>query len=131
MGKQLQLGEQESDLLRFIGDRGGPVTVRDVAADWGGPRGLARTTVLTMMERLRKKNFLTRAPGDGAALEYLPTQPKSDLMRSMVQDFIQNKLGGSVSPFVAYLTESTDLTDAELADLRQLVDALDDGAKAA
>jgi len=130
MGKQLQIGEQESDLLRFIGDRGAPVTVRDVAVDWGGPRGLARTTVLTMMERLRKKNFLTRKEGSGAALEYLPTQAKSDLMRSMVQDFIQNKLGGSVTPFVAYLTESNDLSDAELAELRQLVGMLDD-AKAA
>ncbi len=124
------MGEQESDLLRYIADRGTPVTVRDVANDWGTNRGLARTTVLTMMERLRKKSFLARDKGEGAALHYTPTQPKSDMMRSMVQDFVQNKLGGSVTPFVAYLTESTDLTDGELAELRRLVDALEDNSKA-
>lgn len=123
--KPPQLGEQELEVLRFVTDRA-PVSVRDVALEWGAPRGLARTTILTMMERLRKKNFLLRekAP-DGATFQYAPARPKTDLMRSLVQDFVQKTLGGSVSPFVAYLADAPDLTEKEMADLRQLVDALE------
>ena len=33
---------------------------RDVTEQFGKPRGLARTTILTVMERLRKKNFVKR-----------------------------------------------------------------------
>lgn len=124
--KPPQLGEQELEVLRFVTDRGAPVTVREVAQEWGTPRGLARTTILTMMERLRKKSFLVREKAtDGATFQYAPAVPKTDLMRSLVQDFVQKTLGGSVSPFVAYLADAPDLSDKELADLRLLVEALD------
>ena len=53
------LGEQELALLRFVTDRA-PVTVRAALAQFGEPRGLARTTVLTVMERLRTKGYLRR-----------------------------------------------------------------------
>jgi len=123
--KPPQLGEQELEVLRFVTDRA-PVSVRDVALEWGAPRGLARTTILTMMERLRKKNFLLREKSpDGATFQYAPARPKNDLMRSLVQDFVQKTLGGSVSPFVAYLADAPDLTEKEMADLRLLVDALE------
>lgn len=129
MGKNLPLGDQEADLLRYVSDRA-PISVRDVANDWGTDRGLARTTVLTMMERLRKKGFLNREKGDaGGVLRYSPAQAKTDLLRSLIQDFVQNRLGGSVTPFVAYLAESSDLNESEVAQLRQLVESLEnDGA---
>lgn len=129
MGKNLPIGDQEADLLRYVSDRA-PISVRDVANDWGTDRGLARTTVLTMMERLRKKGFLNREKGDaGGVLRYSPAQAKTDLLRSLIQDFVQNRLGGSVTPFVAYLAESSDLNESEVAQLRQLVESLEnDGA---
>jgi predicted transcriptional regulator len=46
---QSTIGEQELDLLRYIADRGG-ATVGEVAAAYGEGRGLARSTVLTMMD---------------------------------------------------------------------------------
>ena len=129
MGKNLPLGDQEADLLRYVSDRA-PISVRDVANDWGTDHGLARTTVLTMMERLRKKGFLNREKGEaGGVLRYSPAQAKTDLLRSLIQDFVQNRLGGSVTPFVAYLAESSDLNESEVAQLRQLVESLEnDGA---
>ena len=116
------LGEQELEVLRFISDRA-PVTVGEVVKAWGEPRGLARTTVLTMMERLRKKNFVIRAPrdGDNNAFEYRPAVKKADLMRSLVADFVEKTLGGSLTPFMAYLTDAHNLSEGERRELRQLV----------
>lgn len=127
------LGEQELSLLRFISDRGTPVTVRDAAQAWGDPQGLARTTVLTVMERLRQKNYLSRSKGDGEnAWAYRPVVQKNDLMRSIVAGFVEKTLGGSIAPFVAYLTDSnaSNLSEGEQNELRRLVESLDSAAAA-
>jgi len=119
MNKSPTLGDQELTLLRYVTDHA-PVTVREAAEKFGEPHGLARTTILTMMERLRKKNYLTRFKDQGA-FQYRPVVAKTELMQTLVRDFVEKSLGGSLSPFVAYLSESKSLTERELADLRRLV----------
>ena len=42
-------------------------------------------------------------------------------MRGVVGDFVRRALSGSVSPFVAYLSEAQEVSDAELAELEALV----------
>lgn len=118
------LGDQELELLRFIADHA-PVTVRDAAERWGEPRGLAKTTVQTMMERLRVKNYLGRVKQDGA-FHYAPAVPRRDLLRGLVHDFVQKALGGSFGPLVAYMAEERDLTDAERAVLEKVVRDIED-----
>jgi predicted transcriptional regulator len=125
MRKQTPLGVQELEVLRFVSDRA-PVTVGEVAREWGEPHGLARTTVLTMMERLRKKNFLTREPREREnTFEYRPAVQKADLMRSLVADFVERTLGGSLAPFVAYLNDARSLSPHEREALRRLVEEMD------
>jgi predicted transcriptional regulator len=119
MGKQTGLGDQELEVLRYITDHA-PVTVREVAEDFGERMGLARTTILTMMERLRKKGHLIRRK-PGSTFEYLPAVSKQDLMRGLVHDFVEKTLGGSLTPFVAYLTDKQGLSDSEMSDLSRLV----------
>ena len=58
------LGEQQLDLLRFVTENA-PITVGEMAKVYGSPRGLARTTILTVMERLRTKGYLSRKKVEG------------------------------------------------------------------
>ena len=120
VNKPVSLGDQELTLLRYVTDHA-PVTVREAAAKFGEPHGLARTTILTMMERLRTKGYLTRVK-DAGAFEYVPVVAKKELMQGLVHDFVEKSLGGSLSPFVAYLTEAQRLSERELSDLRRLLD---------
>ena len=117
------LGDQELEVLRFVAERA-PVTVREVADEWGKPRGRARTTILTMMERLRKKGFLLRdetGAGEGS-FRYRPAVAPQAVMQTLVRDFVQKTLGGSLSPFVAYLADAPEgLRDDEVAELKKLV----------
>jgi len=53
------IGDQELALLQYIAEQDRP-SVGEVAAGFGEPRGLARSTVLTMMERMRAKSYLSR-----------------------------------------------------------------------
>ncbi len=123
MNKPPTLGDQELSLLRYVTDHA-PVTVREVAERFGASHGLARTTILTMMERLRKKNFLSRRKDEGA-FQYRPTVPKTELMQSLVHEFVEKTLGGSLTPFVAYLTEAQGLSEREMADLQRLLGGIE------
>ncbi len=113
----------EWQILEFVTAHGS-VTVREAAEHFAASDGWARTTVMTMIERLRTKGYLTRDES-GAIHRYAPSRPRSDLMQSLVRDFVEKALGGSISPFVAYLGDKTDLTADELAALRRIVDSLD------
>jgi predicted transcriptional regulator len=65
------LGQLEVQVMRKIWARSGPVTVRDIVADLQPDRRIAYTTVMTVMDNLRKKGWLRRQE-DGRAYRYEP-----------------------------------------------------------
>ena len=113
------VGEQELALLRLIADRGA-MSVAEAVEQFGSERGLARSTVLTMMERLRKKGHLGRRLLDGI-YRYRARSSSADLLMGAVRHFVEGKLNGSVSPLVAYLSEAKDVSDEELEELEDIV----------
>ena len=113
------IGDQELALLRYVAEQGA-VSVGEAAEGFGAPRGLARSTVLTMMERLRQKGHLEREPVEGI-YRYSCTAAPGDLLRGAVRSFVEKTLAGSVSPFVTYLAETREVSDAELVELEDLV----------
>lgn len=123
------IGDQELALLRHL-DAQGPLSVAEAAESFGGPRGLARSTVLTMLERLRAKGHLRRRAVEGV-FRYSPAIEPGALVDQAVESFVEKTLGGSVSPLVAYLSEHGAVSEAELAELERLVERLreqsDDG----
>jgi predicted transcriptional regulator len=113
------IGDQELALLRDLAAQGA-ATVAEVVERFGLPRGLARSTVLTMMERLRKKGHLSRQQVDGVYRYSTRTAP-GDAVQHAVASFVDRTLGGSVTPFVTFLAEAHEVSDAELAELEDLV----------
>lgn len=113
------VGDQELALLRWVAERGGS-SVGEAAAEFGAARGLARSTVLTMMERLRKKGRLERRRQAGVYRYSSPAAPE-EVLRGVVRSFVEKTLDGSLSPFAAYLTERTRVTAGELAELEAAV----------
>ena len=121
MGKP-SIGDQELALLQYLAEHSN-ASVGEVAAGFGEPRGLARSTVLTMMERLRGKAYLRRKQVQGVN-RYSPATGPGEVMRSAVGQFVEKTLSGSVSPFVAWMSERSDVSDSELAELEALVHQL-------
>ena len=119
---QPSLGSQELEVLRFVSDHA-PVSVGEVAERFGAPRGLARTTILTVMERLRKKGFLTRSKGE-RPFRYSPRTDQGDVLRGLVRQFVRKRYG-SLSPFTAYLAKVKEISPTELDELRRLVERLE------
>ena len=116
------VGDQELAVLRYVAEHG-PATVGEVAERYGERQGLARSTILTVMERLRAKGHLTRHKVEGV-YQYASRVPKAELLRGVVGDFVQRALAGSLSPFAAYLAQAEAVSDEELAQLQDVVSQL-------
>lgn len=123
MKKMPSLGEQEMDILKYIGMHA-PISVKEVAQHFETEKKLARTTVLTVMERLRKKGFLSRTQTDGV-FKYSSKIKTGDVLTSKISDFVEKTLGGSISPLFSYFLSSTKLTETEITQLKELAAKLE------
>lgn len=115
-------GSQELAILRYVAEHG-PIGAGRVAEAFATDRGLARSTVLTMIERLRKKGHLSRRKSGGVYV-YSSALDGPGVMSRAVGQFIDRALRGSVSPIAAYLTERGEVSEDELRELQRAVRAL-------
>jgi len=114
-----RLGELERAIMRVLWSSPGPVTARDVVEALPD-RGLAATTVLTVLARLEAKGLVVR-DRDGRAHRYAPTASHSDHVAALMREALDSaedraaalaRFVGSVSP-----TEAEALAEA-LAEAR-------------
>ena len=88
-------------------------TVRDVYEDLLQRRKIAYTTVMSALKTLEQKGYL-HAKQQERAYVYEPTQPKSQVIRGMVREFVDRVFGGAAKPLVVHLLEDEKLSDADL-----------------
>jgi predicted transcriptional regulator len=91
------------------------LTVRDVHDAIGVERGLAYTTLMTVLDRMAKKKLVTRER-DGRAWRYLPASSRDDLTSEALHHTL-GELAGSErrSALLRFLDQST---PEELSELR-------------
>ena len=122
--RAVAIGRAELRVLQYV-QRHGPVTVRQVAGHFAATEGVGRTTVLNVMVRLWRKRHLTRRRSAAGGHLYSAREERLPLLRRLVGEFVGDVLGGSVSPFVAYLAEEVDdLTDDDRQQLAKLLQQL-------
>ena len=124
-----QLGPLEERLLEALWERG-HATVRDLLNrdllnDAGPCHGLAYTTVMTTLDRLFKKNLLSREV-QGSAFRYTPRFTREELHREVAGEAFRQLLDASPTSSlpISYLVEVLTERDAHLLDaLGQIVEA--------
>ena len=117
-----QLGPLEKRLLEALWQRG-HATVRDLVD--GACQDLAYTTVMTTLDRLFKKNLLSRE-AEGRAFRYTPRFTREELHREVAGEAFRQLLDASPASSLplSYLVEILTERDAQLLDdLRQVVEA--------
>ena len=125
--KQQRLGNLELEILKIAWQMQ-PCTVQEVADVMTGRRPCARTTVLTVMQRLHAKGFLRRRKSAGV-FRYRTTRQQSKVISGLIGQFVETVLDGSAAPFIAYLTESKKLTEDQIKTLRRMAQDLDDRSR--
>ncbi|GAC56058.1 putative BlaI family transcriptional regulator [Gordonia hirsuta DSM 44140 = NBRC 16056] len=79
------LGELERTVMDALWASPTPQTVRQVHAELSKTRSLAYTTVMTVLQRLAKKDLVTQIRDDRAH-RYTATRPREDLVASLMVD---------------------------------------------
>ncbi len=116
------LTRQELEIMKIVWDIG-DATVRDVYEALLKRRKIAYTTVMTMMNILEQKKFLKKTDGERAYV-YQPAKPKNQVIRGMVQEFVDRVFNGSARPLLAHLVKDRKLSEADLEEImRQIREA--------
>jgi predicted transcriptional regulator len=116
-----QLGPLEERLLDALWKHG-TATVRELADD--DCQDLAYTTVMTTLDRLFKKNLLSRE-AEGRAFRYTPLLTREEMHREVAGEAFRQLLDASPASELplSYLVEILTQRDEQLLDdLRQLVE---------
>jgi BlaI family transcriptional regulator, penicillinase repressor len=109
---------QELEIMKVVWERES-VTVRDVYEALLERRKVAYTTVMTMMKILEEKKYLKKNQSDRAYV-YRAAQPKVQVIRAMVRDFVNRVFNGSAEPLLVHLVEEHDLSREDLEEIARL-----------
>jgi predicted transcriptional regulator len=99
------------------------VTVAEIWQAIAESRTIGRTTVLNQVDRLEKRGWLRRLPGDGS-MRFHAALSKEDASRQLVAGFVSDYFDGSSADLVSALlgSEARALTRKEVDRLRKLLE---------
>ena len=117
--KSPTLTEQELEIMKIVWGRE-VATVRDVYEALLERRKIAYTTVMTMMKILEQKKYLRKTQEDRAYI-YRPAKPKNQVIKGMVQEFVNRVFNGSAEPLLVHLIEDQRLSKKDLEEIAQMI----------
>lgn len=121
MTAQIQISEAEWDVMRVVwGD--GPLTAARVIASLSDTRDWNHRTVRTLLSRLVEKGALAYDV-DGTKYIYRAAVPREQCVRHESRSFLSKVFGGDVQSLLAHFVEDSALSEDELRQLRELVEA--------
>jgi len=114
----IALSDLQLDLMRVLWR--GEASVAEVAAELAIARGLAHTTIATVLTRLAKRG-LVEARREGRQLVYRALVDESQVRRSMVGGLIQTLFRGDPQALLAHLVSENDVASGDLAKVQALL----------
>lgn len=120
----MQITEAESAVMEALWQRS-PQTAEEVVALLARSRDWQDATVKTLLNRLLKKGAVT-VEKDGRKYLYSPALERSDWLMRESKGLLDRLFGGRVAPLVAHFSEHRKLGKKDIAELRKLIEGLDD-----
>ena len=116
----MELTDLQLSLMRVIWSRG-EASVSDVHEALEPERGLALTTVATILTRLEKAGLVSRRPA-GRHYLYRALVSEEEVRRSMVSGLAERLFQGDVTALVSHLLDEGDIAPGDLDRVRRLID---------
>lgn len=113
------LGDLQLAIMRTLWSRG-EATVSEVHEALEPERGLALTTIATMLTKMEKKGVVDHR-AEGRRFIYSPRVSEDQVRRSMVSDLTSQLFRGDVTALVNHLLQEHEIDAQELAQLRDLI----------
>jgi predicted transcriptional regulator len=120
----MQISEAESIVMDVLW-RQQPLAAEDVVAALAESQQWQEATIKTLLNRLLKKGAI-KASKDGRRYLYTPVLQRQAWMLGESQGLLERLFDGRVAPLVAHFSEHRKLSRKDIAELRKLLEELDD-----
>jgi len=110
----------EWKVMRVLWEKG-EGAARDVYEVCGERHGMAVSTVKTLLRRLVEKGYLTTTQVGNSFL-YRATRPPLRSLLAAADRLLENAIAGTAAPLLAYMLRKSRISEAEMAELRALLD---------
>ncbi len=119
------LGDLQLAIMRILWAQG-EGTVAEVHEALEPERGLALTTIATMLTKMEKKGVVDHR-AEGRKFIFRPRVSEGQVRRSMVADLTSQLFRGDVTALVNHLLSEHEIDAGELAQLRELIASASQG----
>ena len=113
------LGDLQHAIMAVLWERG-EATTADVHQALQEERGLALTTIATMLRKMEDKGVVSHR-SEGRQFVYRPTVTQAEVRESMVGELVERLFGGDARALVAHLVSEHEIDGADLAEVRRRV----------
>jgi predicted transcriptional regulator len=124
MGKHT-LGELQHAIMQVLWGRD-EATVAEVHEALYEPRGLAPTTIATMLRKMEDKGVVAHRV-EGRQFVYRPVVSEDAVRSSMVGELLERLFAGDPAALVSHLVADREIDQEEIERLRALLDDADHG----
>src|ERR1700735_5768456 len=104
-------GDLESVIMHLVWDHDSPVTVRDLFGALRQERVIAYTTVMSTMDNLHRKGWLSRAK-DGKAYRYTATASRAEYSARLMREALAG--GGDAEGVLSHFVTQIDGEESEV-----------------
>ena len=114
-----QLTELQIAIMRILWERR-QATVAEIHAALLDERGLAPTTIATLLSRLEKRGAVKHRTVSRQYV-YYPLISEEDVRTTMVADLTEQLFDGDVAELVSHLLRARDMTPGDLEKVKELI----------
>ncbi|MEZ6095293.1 MAG: BlaI/MecI/CopY family transcriptional regulator [Pirellulaceae bacterium] len=116
------------EILRILWDAQTALTVAEIWEAIGQTRQVSRTTVLNLVDRLEKRNWLKRSRIENV-FRYEPAVDRQTTEKTLASEFVGEYFDGSPSNFLLSLMGSKRVSRDEIARLKQMLNDAESKSK--
>lgn len=121
----MQISEAESVVMEVLW-RGSPRSSEEVIAELSRDQDWQVSTIKTLLGRLVRKGAV-HASKDGRRFSYSPVLTRESWVQGQSSSLLERVFDGRLAPLVAHLTQTRTLSRKDIADVKRLLEGLDDG----
>lgn len=121
MTDTVDLSDLQLDIIRVLWRRK-EATAAEVQAALDSDRGLALTTISTLLSRLEKRGLITHR-NEGRTFIYRATVTEPQVRHSMLGSLVDSVFKGDPTELVSQLLSARDLSPHDLERIRTMVEA--------
>lgn len=121
----MRISTAESEVMKALWAKS-PMTAEEIAVALADDQTWAEGTIKALLNRLLKKNAIA-ADKDGRRFLYRPLVAQGDYVHAESKGLLDRLFDGRLAPLVSHFSQRERLSEDDVAELRAILKAHDDG----